>query len=291
LLLNVISETPNKELLLQKHFLAILSSVWRSKCGHDPRRVTSSSSSLTRKPIRLSENWSSTSYRPTFDLVRTALSDTQAHCPRVVIPTSNQEVRRKSLELVLDFRTDECAYEEDFPSVVNVSILEPEPIKRAVVPVEQSLLSGLPHRHAEKRFRIAPEASFEGEGSSHWASSGFHIHDAARHKPGAKSTGKHKAASESGRPPKSKIQRTAEPHEALAVTHDFLRAQSRPSTSVAEFHITQSLSDLGIDDSEFTYIEDLSLEADAEFAPHQYDPGLLPAIEELDPLSDLADIG
>ena len=25
--------------------------------------------------------------------------------------------------------------------------------KRAVVPVEQSLLSGLPHRHAEKRFR------------------------------------------------------------------------------------------------------------------------------------------
>jgi len=300
MLLNVISETPNKELLLQKHFMAILSSVWRSKCGHDPRRVTGSSSSVTRKPIRLSENWSSTSYRPTFDLVRTALSDTQAHCPRVLIPTScprvliptsNQEVRRKSLELVLDFRTDQRAYEEDFPSLVNVSILEPEPIKRAVVPVEQPLLSGLPHRHAEKRFRIAPEASFEGEGSSHWASSAFHIHDAARHKPGAKSTGKHKAASESGRPPKSKIQRTTEPHEALAVTHDFLRAQGRPSTSVAEFHITQSLSDLGIDDSEFTYIEDLSLEADAEFAPHQYDPGSLPAIEELDPLSDLADIG
>jgi E1A-binding protein p400 len=71
----------------------------------------------------------------------------------VAIPTSNNETRRKSLELVLDFRTDQHAYEADFPSVVNVSILEPEPVKRAVLPVEQSLLSGLPHRHAEKRFR------------------------------------------------------------------------------------------------------------------------------------------
>ena len=147
MLLSVISETPNNELLLQKHFMAILSSVWRSKCGHEPRRVTSTSSSAHN------ENWSTTSYRPSFNLVKTALSDAHAHCPRVVIPTSNHETRRKSLELVLDFWTDRHAYEADFPSVVNVSILEPEPTKRVVVPVEQSLQSGLPHRHAEKRFR------------------------------------------------------------------------------------------------------------------------------------------
>ncbi|KAM0930186.1 hypothetical protein ACQ4PT_000972 [Festuca glaucescens] len=291
MLLNVISETPNNELLLQKHFMAILSSVWRSKCGHEPRRVTSTSSSATHKPVRLNENWSTTSYRPTFDLVRTALADAQAHCPRAVIPTSNPEPRRKSLELVLDFRTDQHAYEAGFPSVVNVSILEPDPVKRAVVPVEQSVLSGHPHRHAEKRFRIAPEACFEGEGS-HWASSAFHIHDAARPKSGTKSTGKHKAASESGRPPKSKIQRTAEPHKVPYVTHDFLRSPGRASTSAAEFHITRSLSDFGIDDSEFTYVDDeLPLEAVTEFAPHQYDPGSLPGIEELDPHADLTDIG
>ncbi|CAM0908654.1 unnamed protein product [Alopecurus aequalis] len=292
MLLNVISEIPNNELLLQKHFMAVLSSVWRSKCGHEPRHVTSTSSSAH------SENWSTTSYRPTFDLVRTALSDVHAHCPRAVIPTSNHEPRRKSLELVLDFRTDKHAYEADFPSVVNVSILEPEPTKRAAVPVEQSLLSGLHHRHAEKRFRIASEACFEGEGS-HWASSAFHIHDAARHRSGAKSTGKHKAASEPGRPPKSKAQRTAEQHDQpFTVTHDLLRAApgrpSTSSTSAAEFHITRSLSDFGIDDSEFTYVDDvLPLEADAEFAPEQYeyDPGLLPGIEELDPLADLTDIG
>ena len=140
--------------------------------------------------------------------------------------------------------------------------------------------------------RIASEAFLEGEGS-HWASSAFRIHDAARHRSGPKSTGKHKASSESGRPPKSKIQRTAEPHEAPTSTHDFLRFQGQPSTSsAAEFHITRSLSDFGIDDSEFTYVDDdLPLEPDAEFALQEYDPGSLPGIEELDPLADLTDIG
>lgn len=139
--------------------------------------------------------------------------------------------------------------------------------------------------------RIASEACFEGEGS-HWASSGFHIHDTARHKSGSKSTGKHKAASESGRPPKSKIQRTTEPQEMPTVKFDFLRSPCQLLTSAAEFPIMQSLSDFGIIDSEFTYIEDLPLEeTDTEFAPYQYDPVSLAGIEELDPLVDLTDIG
>ncbi|EMS48095.1 Helicase domino [Triticum urartu] len=290
MLLNVISEIPNNELLLQKHFMAILSSVWRSKCAHESRRVTSVCSSATHNPVRLSENWSMTNDKPSFNLVRTALADAQAQCPRVAIPTSNQEPRRRHLDLVLDFRTDRHAYQADFPSVVNVSILEPDPIRRTVVPVEQSLLSGLPHRHAENRFRIASEACFEGEGS-HWASS-VHMNDTARHKSGSKSTGKHKAASESGRPPKSKIQRMAEPQDMPALKFDFLRSPRQLLTSAAEFPITQSLSDFGIDDSELTYMEDLTLEeTDTEFAPYQYDQVSLAGIEELDPLVDLTDIG
>ncbi|VAI81640.1 unnamed protein product [Triticum turgidum subsp. durum] len=290
MLLNVISEIPNNELLLQKHFMAILSSVWRSKCAHESRRVTSVCSSATHNPVRLSENWSMTNDKPSFNLVRTALADAQAQCPRVAIPTSNQEPRRRHLDLVLDFRTDRHDYQADFPSVVNVSILEPDPIRRTVVLVEQSLLSGLPHRHAENRFRIASEACFEGEGS-HWASS-VHMNDTARHKSGSKSTGKHKAASESGRPPKSKIQRMAEPQDMPALKFDFLRSPRQLLTSAAEFPITQSLSDFGIDDSELTYMEDLTLEeTDTEFAPYQYDQVSLAGIEELDPLVDLTDIG
>ncbi|KAG8059822.1 hypothetical protein GUJ93_ZPchr0002g26685 [Zizania palustris] len=283
LLLNVISKLPNNELLLQKHFMAVLSSVWRSKCAREPRRIMRCS-----KPGRFSENWSIANFRPSFNLVRTALADAQVHCPRIVVPTSNQESRRNYLELELDFLIDQHDYDATFPSVVNVSILEPEHLKHVVEPVDKSLLSTLSYRHAENRFRVASETCFEGEGS-HWASSAFNTYDAGRHKSGPKSIGKHKASLESGRPPKSKIQRIAEPQE-VPIANNFHRMPGQLLHSAAEFHITQSLSDFGISDSEFTYFEDLPQEADTEFAPYQYDPGVLRGIE-LDPLSDFTDIG
>uniref|UniRef100_J3LG01 DNA helicase n=1 Tax=Oryza brachyantha TaxID=4533 RepID=J3LG01_ORYBR len=288
MLLNVISELPNNELLLQKHFMAVLSSVWRSKSARESRSVTSNSYTL-HKPGRFSENWSIANFRPNFNLVRTALADAQAQCPRMVVPTNNHESRRNYLELELDFLTDQCDYEADFPSVVNVSVLEPEPLKHAMEPVEQSLLSTLSYRHAENRFRIVSETCFEGEGS-HWASSSFHTCDAGRHKSGSKSIGKQKASSESGRPAKSKIQRTTEPQEG-PVTNSFHRIPGQLLHNSSEFHITQSLSDFGINDSEFTHFEDLPQEADTDFVPYQYDSDVLSCIEELDPLSDFTDIG
>lgn len=162
MLVNVTSELPNNELLLQKHFMAVLSSVWRSKCWRDPRRVISTYSSALRmlspvkNPAGSSVNWSMVNFRPSFNLVRTALADAQAQSTQIVIPPPmrNQEYCRNHLELELDFLTDQHHYEEDFPSIVNVSILEPEPIKQAVEPVEQSLLSGLSCRQAETRLRL-----------------------------------------------------------------------------------------------------------------------------------------
>ena len=162
MLVNVTSELPNNELLLQKHFMAVLSSVWRSKCWRGPHRVTSTYSSALRmfspakKHGESSENWPMVNFRPSTNLVRTALADAQAQCTRMAIPPPmrNQEYRQNYLELELDFLTDQHRYDEDFPSVVNVSILEPEPIKQATEPVEQSLLSGTSCRQAENRFRL-----------------------------------------------------------------------------------------------------------------------------------------
>ncbi|XP_062222377.1 protein PHOTOPERIOD-INDEPENDENT EARLY FLOWERING 1-like isoform X2 [Phragmites australis] len=296
MLVNVTSELPNNELLLQKHFVAVLSSVWRSKCRRDPRHVTSTYSSALHmfSPGGFSKNWSMTNFRPSFTLVRTALTDAQVECTQLVIPPTarNQKYCRNFLELELDFLTDQHGYEEDFPAIVNVSILELEIPKHAVEPVEPSLLSGLSCRQAENRLRIASEACFEGEGS-HWASSAFHIYDPARHKSGLKSTGKHKAASESGRHPRSKIQKITEPHQEGPIgMNNFLRTPGQLLPNTAEFHISESLSDFGICDSEFTYSEDLSQETDhLEFLPYQEDPGFLHGIEELEPLSDLTDIG
>ncbi|KAL6911860.1 hypothetical protein ACP4OV_000665 [Aristida adscensionis] len=302
MLVNVTSELPNNELLLQKHFMAVLSSVWRSKCRHDPRRFMNASSSTlhvfspTKKPGGLSKSLSMTNSRPSFNLVRTALSDAQVQCRMLIPPlTKNQEYRQNYLELELDFLTDQHGYEEDFPSVVNVSILEPEPVKQSVEPVEQSLISGLSFRQAENRHRIASEACFEGEGS-HWASSAFHISDSTRPKSGPKSIGKHKAVSDSGRPPRSKIQKIAEPHhEGPTGTNNFLRTPGQLLPSAADFHVSESLSDLGICDSEFTYSEDLPQEVDyLEFLPYQDDTDSVPGIEELEnleSLSDFTDVG
>jgi hypothetical protein len=139
---------------------------------------------------------------------------------------------------------------------------------------------------------MASEACFEGE-CSHWALSAFHIHDAARHKSGLKSIGKHKAASESGRPPKSKIQKFTEAHKEGPISmNNFLRMPGQLLPTTAEFPISDSLSEFGISDSEFTLSEDLSKEADQlEFLPYQDEPNFLLGIEELEPLSDFIDIG
>lgn len=59
----------------------------------------------------------------------------------------------------------------------------------------------------------------------------------------------------------------------------------------ADFHISESLSDFGISDSEFNYSQDIWQEGDyLEFSPDQDDSDL-PGIEELEPLSDFTDIG
>ena len=161
MLVNVTSELPNNELLLQKHFMAVISSVWRSKCRRDPCCFTNTYSSAlhmfspVKKPGGSSENWPMVNFRPSFNLVRKALADAQAKSTLMVIPppSRNQEYWRNYLELELDFLKDQHAYKEDFPSVINVSILEPEPSKQAPEPVEQSLLSGLSFRQAENRLR------------------------------------------------------------------------------------------------------------------------------------------
>jgi hypothetical protein len=159
MLVNVTSQLPNSELLLQKHFMAVLSSVWRSKC-RDSCRISTYSSALrmcSAKKTGASESWSMTYFRPSFNLVDKALADAQVKCTRMLIPptTRNQEQRRNHLELELNFLADRHSCDEDFPSVVNVSILElePEPFKQPSETVDPSLHSGLSCTQAENRLR------------------------------------------------------------------------------------------------------------------------------------------
>lgn len=73
---------------------------------------------------------------------------------------------------------------------------------------------------------------------------------------------------------------------------NFLRMPAQLLPSTADFHFSDSLSEFGISDSEFNYSEDLLQDVDnLEFFPDQGDSGLLPSIQELEPLSDFTDIG
>jgi hypothetical protein len=157
MLVNVTSQLPNNELLLQKHFMAVLFSVWRSKCRRDMCRMNTYSSALRMFSARktgASESWSMTNFRPSFNLVSKALADVQVQRRQMLIPpmTRNQEQRRNYLELELNFLVDQHICDEDFRSI-NVSILEPEPFKQPFETVDESLLSELSCRQAENRLR------------------------------------------------------------------------------------------------------------------------------------------
>lgn len=82
------------------------------------------------------------------------------------------------------------------------------------------------------------------------------------------SLGKHKAASESGKPPKSKVQSIIEQQEGSIKVRSLLQSLGQPSTSATEFGISQSLWDVGINGLEFVFLDTLAEEDDHTGSSH-----------------------
>ncbi|PKU84185.1 DNA helicase INO80 [Dendrobium catenatum] len=129
-LLNVTSELPDNELLLQKHFVAILSSVWREKC----RLMRSHTTIYSQSGYHLKFSGNSQIKKPGADLanlryskklVMAALNDINARHHEQVqeLPTQEASAVVDQLELTLDLSSAKEAYSEVmFPSSVNVAI-------------------------------------------------------------------------------------------------------------------------------------------------------------------------
>ncbi|OMO82621.1 hypothetical protein COLO4_22907 [Corchorus olitorius] len=141
MLLNVAAQQPDHELLLQKHFAALLSSVWRVTLRPEHRQSVSTS----RNGIRLGGRFVSpflsntpqssakepaqrmkfTNLRECSKLLSDALhdasdrqqSDTVSHSDR-----RDDPVIAESLELTLEIQGDSCDSMNSFPPVINVSI-------------------------------------------------------------------------------------------------------------------------------------------------------------------------
>lgn len=306
-LVSATSELPDNELLLQKHFIAVLSSVWRARCrvercpsmpssrhGFYSSRLDSDSSG--KNSGRLTEKMKLANLRQSSELVMTAISDSYSECQEgPVVPSSQPEACSMvdQLDLTLNFPIDKVNLDAAFPSTIAVSIRGPEPQQEDNEPHERFLLAESSCRTAENRLRLALGACFEGEGSG-WASPAFPTTDVVRYKSGSKSQslGKHKVASDPTKPPKSKIQRTTEPPEDSGLGGKTLSPSHGQTPLLESYSLPHFILDSANDSIECVPMDALPQEAEGiELAPHEYDPDFLADLKDPGSLPDIIDIG
>lgn len=292
-LLNVTSDLPDNELLLQKHFVAILSSVWREKCRLERSQTMLSSQSgyhlkfSTYSSIK-KRGMDPANLRHSKKLVMAALNDTNVrhHQQVQVVPLQETPVVVDQLELTLDLSSakEGCA-DVMLPPSVNVAIHVFE--QKQFTEHYASNLAEPYSKIAENRFRQASRTCLEGE-CPQWATLTFPFCDAYRFRLGSKSQflGKHKSISDPGRPPKSKVPRTMDLQEESGLA---LRAFMPSTRPVMEFnHLAHGVTHEDEDISDLPSVEDIHL---IDSLPHEYDPDLLEDLEDLDLQLDITDIG
>ncbi|XP_052172511.1 protein PHOTOPERIOD-INDEPENDENT EARLY FLOWERING 1 isoform X2 [Diospyros lotus] len=317
-LLDVATELPDNELLLQKHFFALLTSVWRmtsridrhqglssSRNGFYPvgRHFTSRVSQIgsMREP---SEKMAFTNLLQSSKLVAAALSDADsAQCDdRALIlnPREEASVVADQLEITLEPQTGGSDPMIPLPLVINLSIWETDPPPYPCMPAgaEQHLRSS--QSMAENRFRNASIAC--SEGSLGWASSAFPTGD-GRYRMASKSQtlGKHKLSMcESVKPSKSKTRKTTiESNEMHGLVADpaVQRKLTAPGTSSMRFDPLPVINDYGIDafdSSSPCDINEISVPSEthtSDLVPHNYIPGFFSGLDDCSSLPDFMDIG
>ncbi|KAK8963273.1 hypothetical protein KSP40_PGU022826 [Platanthera guangdongensis] len=154
-LLNVTSDLPDNELLLPKHFVAILSAVWREKCCLERTQSLLSSQSgyhfstfLSKKSGMDMENLSHCK-----ELVMSALVDTNERYQEQVkvLPMVEAPVVTDQVELTLDLSLAKEAYTDVmFPPLINVTL---QAFERRSAETHGSPLAEPYSKTAENRFR------------------------------------------------------------------------------------------------------------------------------------------
>ncbi|KAL6011466.1 Pharynx and intestine in excess protein 1 [Asimina triloba] len=231
MLLDVASEQADNELLLQKHFTAILSSVWRAKLRVDSHhrmpssrstvyssgRFLSTTNHLSIKTRREQDKISLGTFGMKAKLLASALTDTfqQAHEEEPVVPSSEQEslATAEQMEITLEFQDNLVDPGTPLPPVITMPVSGSVPPESMDEPLKRRMLPESSCRVAESRLRTASKACFEGDGVG-WASSAFAATDTVRLQSSVKSQllGKHKATTDSIKSSKSKFPRTKEPN-------------------------------------------------------------------------------
>ncbi|KAJ3680699.1 hypothetical protein LUZ60_016977 [Juncus effusus] len=295
-LLNITSNLPDNELLLQRHFMAILSSVWRSRCHHHdpPHQQTLNLVPSSSRSNNLTLN--KTPQRNNYNLVMKALlsvnnsdrADRLAQEQQLALSNNNDNIKRERMDLVLGFVKENEESEGEFPTAVSVSIFcEPKSFDEVAPPGPSDLTQQFSRRVSETRFRVASKACFEGEGSQWATSSAFPTFDSSRYKTGTKSFlfGKHKSPFSS----KSKSLKNSNNNNNNNNNNDSYGPppdQVKKPLIVPPVRISEDNSE-----TEKIFADSVSDETDLEMVQHEFDPSFTEGLESLDSISDFTDIG
>ncbi|XP_061364443.1 protein PHOTOPERIOD-INDEPENDENT EARLY FLOWERING 1 isoform X2 [Gastrolobium bilobum] len=314
MLLDVASEQGNKELLLQKHFFALLSSGWKVASHVDRRQNPSPTSNgvyfdqsfFTSIGQHSQNSMKKPSERMTFanltqskKLVAAALDDTRSRQENDKILLSkqgeNMQVSADQLDITLELQKAESDALSSFPSVINISIYGAEPIPSLNKQTGEDDHLKVCSSGAENRFREATRACEDD--SSGWASSAFPTND-SQSRPGSRiqSSGKQKSSiSESTKPSRSKSKRASmDPSEMHYQQGEQLFQSMLPQELRFDFN-SSTMDGAGIDDMDSNLPFDLNVESTLEMesfgvVPHDYIAGLVSGLDDWNAFPEYTDI-
>nr|XP_011460706.1 PREDICTED: protein PHOTOPERIOD-INDEPENDENT EARLY FLOWERING 1 isoform X2 [Fragaria vesca subsp. vesca] len=310
MLLNVAAEQPNTEFLIQRHFVALLSSVWKMASHKDGKQnlpssgngvylggnFFSSSNQISRTSVK--ENTATMKFTNCGQgarLVAAALNDASSKQEDESVfspnPRKKSSTDAEQLDIILEFQAQTDASMDPFPSVINLSIsgsgrppenmaMEPNFLRESCNDKDANV--------AENRFRNATRAC--DEDNMGWASSTFPTYDVrSRTMSKLPSSGKHKLVfSDPIRPSKSKFRKNAVEHSEM---RQIMAEQVFPPFSIAAPLNPSPRFDLNLPVNEDTETDDLesnshsqvvesSFEESFGVLPHEYVPGLLSGLDD-----------
>lgn len=166
-LLNVAAEQPDTEMLLQKHFTCLLSSIWRTSTRTGNDQMLSLNSPIFNRQFMGSANRTQDVARKPFQgmkitslsskLLESALQDSSTSQPNDTVSRSrlqeDQPINKVKLDLTLEFPRGYDDSPTHFPPIIRVSIDEMDSLNNVNDPPEEDNLKAS-RVAAENRYRF-----------------------------------------------------------------------------------------------------------------------------------------
>nr|GMD44637.1 protein PHOTOPERIOD-INDEPENDENT EARLY FLOWERING 1 isoform X1 [Ipomoea batatas] len=299
-LLDVALELPDREPLIQKHFFALLSSVWRSRKNDSCRRSSSQSGFNPLLLTSTANHFSQNSVRPPQGklaftnlsqcnkLVGAALSENSGAQTDNTVSISKQReeapVPAEELDITLELQAAKDDNDISFPPLVHLKILDPDSSPSLKTRTPEHICLKFSQYVAESRFRETSNTCFEA--CLDWPSITLPPGE-PRCKTPAKpqSQGKQKLAPDSSKASKSRSRKVSVEHSDLCPpTEQIFQPASFSNDAIAAMDTSSSLEEAYLHhDFETSSLFNTNGEFKAEhtdFVPHSYIPGLLSGLDD-----------